>query len=241
MCGRWLPLWLVHGAARRSASRASSTTPSEVDGPNCHHCLKQECRGWRDRRPQNDPCPPHMQGKNMNTNLDKIWPPDASKQGKFGSLGATCSFMFRPCMWGVWVFKKESPEETDVRKMVGPWDRGPFPKCQLSGFSTASVQFSPPSGHFGEGGACVDLGLFVLFSVLRHCLAHICKIFPLRTHKGVHSRPTKTPLEIAKDSTADPLRRPLRCPLRRPPKTETPTKTPLTLLPRQVPLQDRAW
>ena len=35
-------------------------------------------------------------------------------------------------------------------------------------------------------------------------------------HKGFHSRPTKTPLEVAKDSTADPLRRPLRCPLRRP-------------------------
>ena len=32
-------------------------------------------------------------------------------------------------------------------------------------------------------------------------------------HKGFHSRPTKTPLKIAKDSTAHPLRRPLRCPL----------------------------
>ena len=36
------------------------------------------------------------------------------------------------------------------------------------------------------------------------------------SHKRFYSRPTKTPLRIAKDSTADPLRRPLRCPLRRP-------------------------
>ena len=35
-------------------------------------------------------------------------------------------------------------------------------------------------------------------------------------YKGFHSRPTKTPHEIAKYSTTDPLRCPLKSPLRRP-------------------------
>ena len=53
-------------------------------------------------------------------------------------------------------------------------------------------------------------------------------------HKGFLSRSTKTPLETAKDSTADPLRRPLRCSLRRPLRHPSPSP------PCQAPLQDRA-
>ena len=32
--------------------------------------------------------------------------PNASKQGKFGSLGAICLFIFLPCMWGLGVAKR---------------------------------------------------------------------------------------------------------------------------------------
>ena len=53
-----------------------------------------------------DPRPPHTKqtfepksGQNMT--------PNASKQGKFGSLGAIFLFIFLPCMWGLG-FQKES-------------------------------------------------------------------------------------------------------------------------------------
>ena len=52
---------------------------------------------------------PHIQSKNMNKHLDKIWTQNASKQGKFGSLGDIFLFMFLPCMWGLGS-QEESPK-----------------------------------------------------------------------------------------------------------------------------------
>ena len=51
---------------------------------------------------------PHIQGKNMNKHLDKIWPLNTSQQDKIGSLGAIFLFILLPCMWGLG-FQKESP------------------------------------------------------------------------------------------------------------------------------------
>ena len=54
-----------------------------------------------------DPRPPHTRQKYEQTSGQNMTP-NASNQGKFGSLGAICLFIFLPCMWGLG-FQKESP------------------------------------------------------------------------------------------------------------------------------------
>ena len=53
------------------------------------------------------PNPLHTRQKYEQTSGQNMTP-NASKQGKFGSLGAICLFIFLPCMWGLG-FQKESP------------------------------------------------------------------------------------------------------------------------------------
>ena len=54
-----------------------------------------------------DPRPPHTRQKYEQTSGQSMTP-NASKQGKFGSLGAIFLFIFLPCMWGLGL-QKESP------------------------------------------------------------------------------------------------------------------------------------
>ena len=54
-----------------------------------------------------DPRPPHTRQKYEQTSGHNMTP-HASKQGKFGSLGAVFLFIFLPCVWGLG-FQKESP------------------------------------------------------------------------------------------------------------------------------------
>ena len=54
-----------------------------------------------------DPCPPHTRQKYEQISVQNMTP-NASKQGKFGSLGAIFLFIFLPCMWGLGS-QKESP------------------------------------------------------------------------------------------------------------------------------------
>ena len=52
-----------------------------------------------------DPRPPHTRQKYEQTSGQNMTP-NASKQGKFGSLGAIFLFIFLPCMWGLGGCKK---------------------------------------------------------------------------------------------------------------------------------------
>ena len=54
-----------------------------------------------------DPHPPHTRQKYEQESGQNMTP-NASKQGKFGSLGAMFLFIFLPCMWELG-FQKESP------------------------------------------------------------------------------------------------------------------------------------
>ena len=54
-----------------------------------------------------DPHPPHTRQKYEQTSGQNLTP-NASKQGKFSSLGAIFLFIFLPCMWGLGL-QKESP------------------------------------------------------------------------------------------------------------------------------------
>ena len=54
-----------------------------------------------------DPHPPHTRQK-YEPKSGQNMTPDASKQGKFGSLGAAFLFIVLPCMWGLG-FRKEPP------------------------------------------------------------------------------------------------------------------------------------
>ena len=58
-----------------------------------------------------DPRPLHTRQKYEQTSGQNMTP-NASKQGKFGSLGAICLFIFLPCMWGLGL-QKNSPNITD--------------------------------------------------------------------------------------------------------------------------------
>ena len=54
--------------------------------------------------------------------------PNASKQGKFGGLGAIFLFIFLPCMWGLGLQKK-SPRKGNLKvEICAPI---PFPKLSF--------------------------------------------------------------------------------------------------------------
>ena len=64
-----------------------------------------------------DPRPPHTRQKYEQTSGQNM-APNASKQGKFDSLGAIFLFIFLPCMWGLGL-QKESPNLLLVLSFIG--------------------------------------------------------------------------------------------------------------------------
>ena len=73
--------------------------------------------------------------------------PNASKQGKFGSLGAVFLFIFLPCVWGLG-FQKESRDFRDSRDSSG--EKTPFVMTPFPGPEKCSENAGSNSGELGK-------------------------------------------------------------------------------------------
>ena len=102
----------IHGLITLS----SSSWPKEVSnfensGTSQSSSLNGVIVLQEDQKCASDPRPPHTRQKYEQTSGQNMTSsPNASKQGKFGSLGAIFLFIFLPCMWGLGS-QEESPEE----------------------------------------------------------------------------------------------------------------------------------
>ena len=89
-----------------------------------------------------DPRPPHTRQTYEQTSGQNTTP-NASKKGKFGSLGAIFLFIFLPCMWGLGS-QKESPLIVSGKKKAHKYKRfGPVALGTTPGLSLGQTGVVP--------------------------------------------------------------------------------------------------